>query len=196
MLDSQKSYFLIEKGCKSYMFENEFTWGKAVAKNETEKFHLDFDNAVNEVKKELGKTYPIIINGKEINSDNRFTVSSPANRNIKVAEFPSGTNDDALDAISSAKNAFEQWSSISYQKRADVFKECADAFSNQKFRLAAIMAFENGKNRFEAIGDLDEAIDFMRFYSYQLEKNEGFSKTTSHPDPHEKTQTIMKPFGV
>ena len=178
------------------MFENEFTWGKAVAKNETEKFHLDFDNAVNEVKKELGKTYPIIINGKEINSDNRFTVSSPANRNIKVAEFPSGTNDDALDAISSAKNAFEQWSSISYQKRADVFKECANAFSNQKFRLAAIMAFENGKNRFEAIGDLDEAIDFMRFYSYQLEKNEGFSKTTSHPDPHEKTQTVMKPFGV
>jgi 1-pyrroline-5-carboxylate dehydrogenase len=178
------------------MFENEFTWGKAVAKNETEKFHLDFDNAVNEVKKELGKTYPIIINGKEINSDNRFIVSSPANRNIKVAEFPSGTNDDALDAISSAKNAFEQWSSISYQKRADVFKECADAFSNQKFRLAAIMAFENGKNRFEAISDLDEAIDFMRFYSYQLEKNEGFSKTTSHPDPHEKTQTVMKPFGV
>jgi len=178
------------------MFENEFTWGKAVAKNETEKFHSDFDKAVNEVKKELGKTYPIIINGKEINSDNRFTVSSPADRNIKVAEFPSGTIDDALKAISSAKNAFEEWSSTPYQKRADVFKECADTFSDQKFRLGAIMAFENGKNRYEAMGDLDEAIDFMRFYSYQLEKNEGFCKTTAHPDPHEKTQTVMKPFGI
>jgi 1-pyrroline-5-carboxylate dehydrogenase len=170
--------------------------GKAVAKNETEKFHSDFDKAVNEVKKELGKTYPIIINGKEIDSDNRFTVSSPADRNIKVAEFPSGTIDDALKAISSARNAFEEWSSAPYQKRADIFKECADAFSNQKFRLAAIMAYENGKNRYEAMGDLDEAIDFMRFYSYQLEKNEGFCKTTAHPDPHEKTQTVMKPFGV
>ena len=178
------------------MFENEFTWGKAVAKNETEKFHSEFDNAVNQVNKELGKSYPIIINGKEINSEKLFIVSSPADRNIKVAEFPSGTKDDAMNAISSAKNAFEEWSNTPYQKRADIFKECANEFSNQKFRLAAIMAFENGKNRFEAMGDLDEAIDFMRFYSHQLEKNEGFCKTTPHPDPHEKTQTIMKPYGV
>jgi len=90
------------------MFENEFTWGKAAAKNETEKFHSDFDRAVEQVKKDLGKTYPIIINGKEINSENRFTVSSPADRNIKVAEFPSGTIDDALNAISSAKNAVQR----------------------------------------------------------------------------------------
>jgi len=178
------------------MFENEFTWGKAVSKNQTEKFHSDFENAVEQVKKELGKTYHIIINGTEINSDEQFTVSSPADRTIKVAQFPSATKENALDAISAAKAAFEEWSNTPYQKRADVFKECADAFSNQKFRLAAIMAFENGKNRFEAMGDVDEAIDFMRFYSYQLEKNEGFCKTTAHPDPHEKTQTVMKPFGV
>jgi len=57
------------------MFENEFTWGKAVAKNETEKFHSDFDRAVNEVKKELGKTYPIIINGSEINSEKLFKIT-------------------------------------------------------------------------------------------------------------------------
>jgi len=178
------------------MFENEFTWGKAVTKNETEKVHSDFENAVNQVKKDLGKTYPIIINGKEINSEDRFIVSSPADKSIKIAEFPSGTKDDALNAISSAKNAFEQWSNTPYQKRADIIKGCADVFSNQKFRLAAILAFENGKNRYEAMGDIDEAIDFMRFYSYRLEKNEGFCKTTTHPDPHEKTQTVMKPFGV
>ncbi len=115
------------------MFENEFTWGKAVAKNETEKFHSDFENAVNEVKKDLGKTCPIIINGKEINSEDRFIVSSPADRSIKIAEFPSGTKDDALNAISSAKNAFEEWSNTPYQKRADIFNDCADVFSNQKF---------------------------------------------------------------
>ncbi|MFB5597911.1 MAG: aldehyde dehydrogenase family protein, partial [Nitrosopumilaceae archaeon] len=34
------------------------------------------------------------------------------------------------------------------------------------------------------------------FYSYQLEKNEGFCKTTPHPNPREKTQTVMKPYGV
>ncbi len=178
------------------MFENEFTWGKAVSQSQTEKFHQDFDNAVNQVRKELGKTHPNIINGKEIASQDLFTVTSPADSSITIGQFPSATQQNAQDAISAAKNAFGEWSNTSYQNRAKIFKECADEFSRQKFRLAAIMAFENGKNRFEAMGDIDEAIDFLRFYSYQLEKNEGFCKTTNHPDPHEKTQTVMKPYGV
>ncbi len=178
------------------MFENEFTWGKAVSQNQTEKFHQDFDNAVNQVKEELGKTYPNIINGQEITSQDLFTVTSPADRSITIAQFPSATQQNAQDAISAAKNAFDEWRNTPYQKRANIFKQCADEFSKQKFRLAAIMAFENGKNRFEAMGDIDEAIDFLRFYSYQLEKNEGFCKTTNHPDPNEKTQTVMRPYGV
>jgi len=46
------------------------------------------------------------------------------------------------------------------------------------------------------MGDVDEAIDFMRFYAEQLEINEGFSKETKHPNPNEKTRSILKPFGV
>ncbi len=178
------------------MFENEFTWGKAVSSNQTEKFHQDFDDAVQQVKAELGKTYPIIINGEEISSADLFPVNSPADKSITVGKFPSATKQNALEAIQAAKDAFESWRNTPYQNRADVFKQCADEFSKQKFRLAAIMSCENGKNRFEAMGDIDEAIDFLRFYSYQLEKNEGFCKTTNHPDPHEKTQTVMRPYGV
>jgi len=178
------------------MFENEFTWGKAVTNNDTEKFHSNYEKAVTDVQKKLGNEFPIIINGQEIRSANRFVVKSPADKNIKVCEFPMGTKDDALNAIACAKNAFSKWSDTPYQKRVEIFRDCADHFSNEKFRLAAILAFENGKNRFEAMGDIDEAIDFMRFYSYQLEKNDGFCKTTNHPNPHEKTQTVMKPYGV
>ncbi len=177
-------------------FENEYTWGKAVSNNSTEDFHVDFENAIDEVKKELGKKYPIIINCKEIHSDDCFTVHSPSDTLISVAEFPKASIQDTKNAISSAKNAFEEWRNVSYQKRIEIFRECANIFSSRKFFLAAIMAFENGKNRIESIGDVDETIDFMRFYALQLEKNEGFCKHTSHPNPHEKTQTIMKPYGV
>ncbi len=177
-------------------FENEYTWGKAISSNSTDNFHADFEKAIDEVKKELGKKYPIIINGKEIYSDNCFTASSPSDTRISVAEFPKATVDDTKNAISSAKNAFEKWSNTPFQKRVEIFRDCADSFSRRKFFLAAIMIFENGKNRIESMGDIDETIDFMRFYALQLEKNEGFNKHTSHPNPHEKTQTIMKPYGV
>jgi len=178
------------------MFENEYTLGKAIANNTIDEFHANFDKAIIDVKNELGHRYPLIINGKEIYSENCFVVKSPADTRIKLAEFPKATIDDTLNAIMSARNSFNEWSNTKYQDRVQIFRECADVFSEQKFRLAAIMIFENGKNRIEAMGDLDETIDFMRFYAFQLEKNEGFCKITPHPNPLEKTQTVMKPYGV
>lgn len=177
-------------------FENEYTWDKAVDNNSTDEFNADFDKAIDELQKELGKKYPIIINGREIYSDDYFTVRSPSDNKISVAEFPKASIQDTKNAVSSAKNAFEKWCNTPYQKRAEIFRDCADIFSNRKFFLASIMTFENGKNRIESMGDIDETIDFMRFYALQLEKNEGFCKHTFHPNPHEKTQTVMKPYGI
>ena len=177
-------------------FENEFTWGKAVSTNSTAEFHEKFEMSIDEAKKELGQKYPIIINGKEIYSDDIFTVNSPSDTRIKIGDFTKATSSDTKNAVSSAKNAFGEWRNFPFQKRVEIFRECAEYFSSKKFFLAAIMTFENGKNRFEAMGDVDEAIDFMRFYAYQMEKNNGFCKQTSHPNPNEKTQTIMKPYGV
>jgi 1-pyrroline-5-carboxylate dehydrogenase len=178
------------------MFKNEFTWGNAVANNSTDKFHVQFEEAAEQVKNNLNKEYPLIINGKEIFSKILFEVKSPSDTTIIVAKFPKGTVNDTNNAIKSAKNAFFEWSNTPYQTRVKIFRECADLFSKQKFHLSALMSFENGKTRIEAMGDVDEAIDFMRFYAYQLEINKGFSKETEHPNPKEKTQTILKPYGV
>lgn len=177
-------------------FENEFTWGKAVSQNTVDEFHELFEKAVTQVKSNLGKKYPIIINGKKIFSNDCFEVRSPADTNLILAEFPNGTEENVNDAANSAKAAFNIWSATPYQDRVKIFCNCADAMSRQKFYLAASMTFENGKNRIEAMNDVDEAIDFLRFYSYQLEKNEGFYKKTPHPNPSEKTTTVLKPYGV
>ena len=56
-------------------FKNEFTWGKAIYENTTEEFHERFENGIDEAKKEFGRKYPIIINGKEIYSDDTFSVN-------------------------------------------------------------------------------------------------------------------------
>ncbi len=181
---------------KSFVFENEYTWGKAVANNKTDEFHAKFEDAVKKVTSELGTGYPIIVDGKEIFSDNTFSIKSPSNTSLVLGNFPLATQEDTLTAIEVAKKAFSSWSHTSYQTRAKIFRECAEQFSRQKFHLSAIMSFENGKNRLEAMGDIDEAIDFMRFYAEQLELNEGFSKETKSPNPNEKTRTILKPYGV
>src|SRR5437660_7255781 len=178
------------------VFENEKTWASAVLNNATEEFNGKFDQAIDMVKKDFGKRYPMIIGGKEIYSDNQFQVRSPADTRIIIANFPLATKDDVLHAIDSGKDAFSRWSQTPYQKRVEIFRECADTLSSDKFQLAAIMTFENGKNRLEAMGDVDEAIDFLRFYSEQLELNQGFSKETKSASPNEKTRSVLKPYGL
>lgn len=178
------------------MFENEYTWGRAVSNNKTTEFDEKFEKALEDVKKDLGKDYPVIIDGKEIFLEKKFDVRSPADTRIIVAKFPSASKEDTIKAIQAAKKAFLEWGKVPYQTRVKIFRDCADLFSSQKFHLAAIMSLENGKNRIEAMGDVDEAIDFMRFYAYQLEKNQGYEKETPHPNPKEKTKTVLRPYGV
>ena len=178
------------------VFENEKTWAKAVATNSTDEFHKKFDQAVEIIKKDFSKRYPMIIGGKEIYSDNQFQVKSPADTSIIIANFPIATKEDTDRAIESAKEAFSRWSTVSYQKRVQIFRETTDVFSADKFKLAAIMTFENGKSRLEAMGDVDEAIDFLRFYADQFELNEGYSKETKSANPNEKTRSVLKPYGV
>ncbi len=178
------------------MFENERTWSRFAENNSIDEFHKKFDNAVDHIRKDFGKNYPMIIGGKEIFSSNQFQVRSPADKSLVLANFPLATKDDTLHAIETAKESFYKWSLISYQKRVQIFREVADLFSRDKFNLAAILSFESGKNRLEAMGDLDESMDFMRFYAEQLEVNEGFSKDTKSASPNEKTRSTLKPYGV
>jgi 1-pyrroline-5-carboxylate dehydrogenase len=186
----------MELATSNDVFENEKTWATAVSRNAVEGFHKKFDQAIESVRKNFGKNYPMIIGGKEIYSENQFQVRSPADRNIVIANFPLASNEETLHAIESAKDAFARWSEVSYQKRVQIFMETADELSSQKFALAAIMTFENGKNRLEAMGDVDEAIDFLRFYSEQLAIKQGYSKETKSTFAHEKTRSVLKPYGV
>jgi len=178
------------------MFENEYTWGTAVKQGTEDEFDANFDKSFEAVKQEVGQEFPIIINGKEVTTEKKFEVKSPSDTRKVLGTFQYATKEDTISAINSAKESFSKWSSTPYKDRVQIFKDCADLFSLQKFELAAIMSFENGKNRLEAMGDIDEAIDFLRFYAYQLEKNEGFCKQTQHPNPNEKTTTVLKPYGV
>ena len=127
------------------MFENEYTWGNAVINNKTDEFHDNFEDAVKKVTNELGTDYPIIVDGKEIFSDNTFSIKSPSNTSLVLGNFPLATQEDTSTAIEVAGKAFSSWSHTSYQTRAKIFRECADQFSKQKFYLTAIMSFENGK---------------------------------------------------
>lgn len=178
------------------MFKNEETFYNAQARNDTDKLNRLYNEAVARVKQELGKKYPIIINGKNRFCKDTFEDKSPGNLNIILGTFQKATRKDILDAISAAKKAFESWKFVNYKDRASIFLKAVDIMGSKKYELAAWISLENGKNRLEALADVDEAMDFLRYYSEELLKNNGYVLEIPRAFSNEYSKTVLKPYGV
>jgi 1-pyrroline-5-carboxylate dehydrogenase len=75
-------------------------------------------------------------------------------------------------------------------------RRAADLISDRAYEYAALMSFEVGKNRLEALGDVEETADLLRYYSDEMERNEGFVRPMGSLSPSEHTRSILKPHGV
>src|SRR5262249_47394734 len=154
-------------------------------------FHEYYEKAVKDIRSEFGKRYSLIIDGKHLNSSKTFIDTSPIDKRIRLGYFPLATTKQVRTAIKAAKKAFEKWGNTSYKTRIDICRSAADIISNRKFELAAWISYENGKNRYEAIADVDEAIDFIRYYSKEMERNKGFVVETTSASPNEISKSFM-----
>ena len=191
-------------------FSNEFTFRKFVEAGKEAEFDELFEKAAADTRRQFGKTYLIFINGKEVATGERIEEKSPID-GATIGYFQKGTRETTRAAITAAKNAFDAWSHTDYNERAALFKKAADVFSKNKFTMAAILSFENGKSRYESVGEVDEAIDFMRYYANELVINKGYTRKTVQkqstakvsagfqgaPSQREEKVTVsLKPTGV
>ncbi len=193
-----------------HTFSNESTFRKFLEQGKEDEFHSLFDNAVQEARREFGKAHGIYIGGKEVREGSTITEKSPINGEI-IGTFQRANREQAKKAIKAAKDASHSWSATSYKDRARMFNKAADTFSKHKFNISAILSYENGKSRYESVGEVDEAIDFLRYYSNELIINKGFARKTmmeeskskvgagfqGAPSARKESVTIrMVPYGV
>lgn len=178
-------------------FKNERTFFEMSKAKKVELFHKKYDEAVEKVKNTFNTHYPNYIGGKKVfSADGEYTVITPINKNMIIGYCQKGTVEDTKNAIAAAKEMFYKWSRTPYQNRVKLFQKAAKVMSQKKFELAALMTFDNGKNRYEAIADVDEAIDFLNYYSYLMLKNKGFVNKMGKPFPNEDCTSVLKPYGV
>jgi 1-pyrroline-5-carboxylate dehydrogenase len=191
-------------------FINEFTYRRYVEEGNEEKFDSLFDEAVAKVKREvLGKRFPMYIGEKETYADEELSEISPIDGTL-IGSFQKGTREHAKQAIDSSYAAFETWENRDYRERIEILRKAAEAFRKNKFEVAALLSIENGKTRYESVGEVDEAIDFLNYYATEFKKNKGFVRKTKllgsskevnagfqgAPGKEEKIVIRMKPYGV
>lgn len=191
-------------------FENEFTYRRYVERGDEEEFDRLFDEAVERAKKEvMGKKFPMYINGKEVRAGEELVERSPIDGSV-IGTFQRGTKEHARMAIGAASAAFESWGSTDYAERCEILTKAMELFRKHKFGIAAILSIENGKTRYESVGEVDEAIDFLNYYVMEESRNKGFVRRTGiagsskqvkagfqgAPGNEEKIKIAMRPYGV
>jgi len=126
--------------------------------------------AIDKVRAELGREYPITIAGEKISLESKFTSNDPANKGQVVGVFSEGDTDTSLveKAINAANEAFKTWRNVQPSERADYLFKIAAKMRERKHELSAWMIFEVSKTWAEADGDVAEAIDFCEFYGREM----------------------------
>ena len=127
-------------------------------------------SAIEKVKRDLGREYPLVINGERINTDNKFDSINPANRTQVVGTFQKATKELANRAVETAHEAFKSWSATPAQERIDLIFRVAALMRQRKHELSAWMIHEVSKSWAEADGDTAEAIDFCEFYAREMQR--------------------------
>lgn len=111
---------------------------------------------------------PMIINGKEVKSDNKIAISSPQDHKHDLGFYYKGTMQNVDDAINTALAAKEKWNNLGWEQRAAIFLKAADLIAGPyRDTLNAATMIGQSKNVHQA--EIDAACEFIDFLRYNVE---------------------------
>ena len=124
--------------------------------------------AIEKVKRELGREYPLVIGGERLTTEDKLDSINPANRAQVVGRFQKATKELANRAVEAAYQTFKTWSATPAEERAELLFRVATLMRQRKHEMSAWMIHEVSKTWAEADGDTAEAIDFCEFYGREI----------------------------
>lgn len=95
-------------------------------------------------------------------------ITNPANKNDIIGECQQSTIQDVESALVSSTKGIKTWSSIEPVKRSKILQESAKKIENNLEIFIGLLVRESGKTFSNAISEIREAVDFLRYYACQI----------------------------
>ena len=151
-------------------------------------------SALAQVRREMGKEFPLVIGGQRLTTYDKFYSRNPSNVDEIVAVLHKASPREVERAVEAADRAFPSWSRVPAEDRAAILLRAADRLRRRKFIAAAWQVYEVGKNWGEADADVAETIDHLEYFA-----RETLRYARGHPlapHPQEYTEYTYLPLGV
>lgn len=103
-------------------------------------------------------------------TDGDLEVINPADHSDVLGTLSTALPQTVNAAVTAACAAFEEWSKTPAAERGAILKRAADALEDKMPQLMGIVMREAGKTLANAIAEIREAVDFLRYYGAQAER--------------------------
>ena len=129
-----------------------------------------------------------------IKSENAFNTKNPSHQNQSVGRYSVADEELVRQAVNASVSAFPAWSATGVQQRHNVLKTVAVLISENKDRLADLLAREEGKTLTEAVGETMRAAQIFDFYAGEALRLQDHSGPSTRPGI--RVEVRREPVGV
>jgi acyl-CoA reductase-like NAD-dependent aldehyde dehydrogenase len=161
--------------------------------------HARFDAAMREVRAQLGRRHLLHIDGADVDAATAREKRSPIDREWLLGSFAQAGAQEVERAMSAAAAAFPKWRASPAQERIRLLRKVAQLIEQRVYHIGAALTLEVGKNRMEALGEVQETADFFNVYCDDFERQRGFDHALPNdplPNAVSRNRSVMKPYGV
>jgi len=131
---------------------------------------------------------PIIAGKRIVGGSEAEHALCPHDRRERIGSVRQSTAEQVDQAITAAAAALPEWDRRGGEARSRILERAATLFEEDRPRLVAAMVREAGKTLDNALGDVREAVDFLRYYALQARKH--FGAPERLPGPTGERNTI------
>jgi RHH-type proline utilization regulon transcriptional repressor/proline dehydrogenase/delta 1-pyrroline-5-carboxylate dehydrogenase len=153
-----------------------------------------FPAALAEVRARLGRTYPLLIGGREVRTSDTLASVNPARPAEVIGHVCQAGREEIDQAVGAARAALPSWRDTSPRVRAACLFRAADLARKRIFNLAAWEILEVGKQWDQAHADVIEAVDFLEYYGREMLRLAGPHRMGRAPG--ELNQYLYQPKGL
>ena len=160
--------------------------------------HARFEAALAGIRDNLGGRYAHYIDGQDDAGETAVDDLSPINTDCVVGRFPVAKSGHVDRAVAAAKAAFPVWKATPSADRLRLLRRVGALIEERVYDIGAAVALEVGKNRMEALGEIQETADFYNCYCDDFEQHDGFDHALPDDplaDFVSHNRSVMKPYG-
>ena len=140
-----------------------------------------------------GLDIPMIINGKEVRTNDKSDIRPPHNHQHLLGHYHQGDNSHVQMAIDAALKAKPTWEAMNWESRAAIFLKAADLIAGPyRSEFNAVTMIGQSKNAFQS--EIDAVCELIDFYRYNVKNMIEIYKMQPNSAPGVWNRMVWRPL--